>query len=400
MKKEPLVRFIRFNNISSVKEEMERIGTDPEGVRRMAEKAIPGTFKIEGVSPPAANILKQEMLAAGGDAAVARGVINCSIKRSDVLILGSRKQIRKVAKKIKKQPFGLSLIADKIEKQLSIPDRKQLNIGNRNFEFGSRTYIMGVLNVTPDSFSDGGKFLPLDNAVRHAEDMLSSGADIIDVGGESSRPGSDPVPLEEELERVVPVVGGIAKRFDAVISIDTYKSEVARQCLDEGAHIVNDISAFRFDPGMGELLLERKAYVVLMHMLGNPKDMQKSPSYSDVVGEIYSFLGERVSFARSIGIDEDRIIVDPGIGFGKLLEHNIEILKRLGEFSSIGYPILVGPSRKSFIGKILDLPAEERMEGTASAVALAIANGADIVRVHDVQQMARVAKLADAIVRT
>jgi len=230
-----LVRFIHFKDIRSARREMERIGVDPEGIRRMAEKALPGTFKIEGVPSPAANILKQEMLAVGGDAAVAKGVIDCSVDRSDVLLLGNRKQIRKVLEKVRGQPFGLELIADKLEEQLSTPDGKVLTIGDRALEFGSRTYVMGVLNVTPDSFSDGGKFLPIDSALRHAEDMLNAGADIIDIGGESSRPGADPVPLDEELRRVVPVVREISRRFNALISIDTYKSEVARRCLDEGA---------------------------------------------------------------------------------------------------------------------------------------------------------------------
>ena len=262
-----------------------------------------------------------------------------------------------------------------------------------------RVHVMGILNVTPDSFSDGGCFLRLDDALRRAEEMVAQGADLIDIGGESSRPGSDPVPLDEELDRVIPVVEVLAKRISVPLSVDTYKAEVARRALDAGAALVNDISAMRFDPAMKELIAERGVPVILMHMLSTPRDMQISPSYEDVIGEISTFLRERIAEAVSAGIARTQIVVDPGIGFGKRVADNAEIVRRLDAFEALGCPILLGPSRKSFIGKVLDLPAEERLEGTAAVVALSVLRGVHLIRVHDVRQMVRVVRMVEAIER-
>ncbi len=262
-----------------------------------------------------------------------------------------------------------------------------------------RVHVMGILNVTPDSFSDGGRFLRLDDALRRAEEMIEEGADVIDIGGESSRPGSAPVPLAEELDRVIPVVEALARRISAPLSVDTYKAEVARRALDAGAALVNDISAMRFDPDMKKLVAERGVPVILMHMLGTPRDMQISPSYEDVIGEISTFLRERIAEAVSAGIAQSQIVVDPGIGFGKRVADNAEIVRRLDAFHALGCPILLGPSRKSFIGKVLDLPAEERLEGTAAVVALSVLRGAHLIRVHDVRQMVRVVRMVEAIER-
>ncbi len=270
---------------------------------------------------------------------------------------------------------------------------------NTTLHLSRRVHVMGILNVTPDSFSDGGRFLRLDDAVRRAEEMVAEGADLIDVGGESSRPGSDPVPLDEELDRVIPVVEALAKRIPAPISVDTYKAEVARRALDAGAALVNDISAMRFDPRMKELIAERGVPVILMHMLGTPRDMQISPSYEDVIGEISAFLRDRIAEAVSAGIARTQIVVDPGIGFGKRVADNLEIVRRLDAFHALGCPILLGPSRKSFIGKALDLPSEERLEGTAAVVALSVLRGAHLIRVHDVRQMVRVVRMVEAIER-
>ncbi len=254
---------------------------------------------------------------------------------------------------------------------------------------------MGILNVTPDSFSDGGKFLDHQSAVEHALRMVEEGADFIDIGGESSRPGSDPISIEEEIRRTVPVIESIASRVSVPISIDTYKSEVARRALEAGATIVNDISAMTMDEQMPEVVARHNATVILMHMKGMPKTMQIEPSYINVVDEVKEYLADRIKLARSFGIEQ--IIVDPGIGFGKTLQHNLELIKRLSVFRQLGVPVLVGPSRKSFIGTILDLPVEERLEGTAAAVSACVLNGAHIVRVHDVRAMVRVVKVADAL---
>ncbi|NLH99178.1 MAG: dihydropteroate synthase [Chthonomonadales bacterium] len=265
---------------------------------------------------------------------------------------------------------------------------------------GRRTLVMGVLNVTPDSFSDGGRYLQKDAALRRALDMAASGADIIDVGGESSRPGAEPVPLEEELRRVLPVIADLAREPGLIVSVDTRKAEVARAAIEAGAAMVNDISAMTADPDMAPVVAASGVAVCLMHMQGTPQTMQVAPAYGDVVTDVREYLRERAAAARAAGIAEDRIIVDPGFGFGKTLEHNLEMLRRLREFTDLGYPILVGTSRKSMLGALLGgAPPEDRTEGTAATVALAVANGASMVRVHDVREMWRVVCVADAVVR-
>ncbi|MFH1006576.1 MAG: dihydropteroate synthase [Candidatus Latescibacterota bacterium] len=274
-----------------------------------------------------------------------------------------------------------------------------LRCNDRVLPLSRRVHVMGILNVTPDSFSDGGSYLRLDDALRRAEEMVAAGADVIDIGGESSRPGSEPVAPNEELRRVIPVVEALAGRISVPISVDTCKAEVARRALDAGASLVNDISALRLDPAMKNLIAERGVPVILMHMLGTPKDMQVNPSYVDVIGEIGAFFRERVAEALSAGIDRTQIVLDPGIGFGKHVADNLEIVRRLDAFHALGYPILLGPSRKAFIGKVLDLPAEERMEGTAAVVAVSVLRGVHLVRVHDVRQIVRVVRMVEAIER-
>jgi dihydropteroate synthase len=268
-------------------------------------------------------------------------------------------------------------------------------------QLGSRTLIMGVLNVTPDSFSDGGRYTSVEAAAAHASRLAEEGADIIDIGGESTRPGADPVSLEEELRRVIPVVEAVRAELPEIcISVDTYKAKVAEEALRAGADMINDVSALRFDPDMVRVAAEAGAPIVLMHMLGTPKTMQQDPTYDDVVGEISAFLGERISWAVSQGIERERIIIDPGIGFGKRPEHNTEILRRLGELKALGRPILLGTSRKSFLGALTKRPVEERLEETIASVVIGALHGADIVRVHDVGAVKYALTVADAIRRT
>lgn len=276
----------------------------------------------------------------------------------------------------------------------------KLSFREFSFDFSQKTYIMGILNVTPDSFSDGGMHFKAETAVEHALRMVEDGADIIDIGGESTRPGSEPVSIEEEIRRTIPVIKAIAKKVNLPISIDTYKSEVARRAMDAGASIVNDISGLRFDPKMPELVAGYNVPVVAMHIKSKATDMQVNPVYDALIPEIMDYLRNSIRIALDAGIREDMIILDPGIGFGKTFDHNLEILKNLHEFTLLQKPILIGPSRKAFIGKILgDAPASERLEGTAAAVAVSIMNGANIVRVHDVKEMSKVARVADAIKR-
>lgn len=272
-----------------------------------------------------------------------------------------------------------------------------INCRDKCLTFGKRTLIMGILNVTPDSFSDGGAYFSVDAAVKRAKEMVAEGADIIDVGGESSRPGAEPMLLEEELSRVLPVIKLLAKEVEVPISIDTYKAPVARQAIKSGANIVNDISALNFDPEMAKVVSEMGVPVILMHIKGTPGDMQINPTYHALIPEIVQYLRNNIEKALDVGVPEEKIIVDPGIGFGKTVEHNLEILRRLRDLRVLRKPILIGASRKSFIGKILNLPVEDRIEGTATTVACSIMNGADIVRVHDVKQMYRVARMTDAI---
>lgn len=262
---------------------------------------------------------------------------------------------------------------------------------------GPRTLMMGILNVTPDSFSDGGLYFDKEDAVAHGEALAAAGADIIDVGGESSRPFSEPVPPEEEIRRVVPVIEELARRLSVPISVDTTKAHVATRALDAGAVMVNDIGALRLDPAMADLVADADVPVVLMHMQGTPKTMQVNPQYQDVVGEVKSFLADVVQGAEEAGIDRSKIIVDPGIGFGKTVTHNLQLIKDLRALQPLGVPILIGVSRKSFISKLLGPGDERREAGTQAAVAAAALNGAHIVRIHDVERTRETLKLVDAI---
>jgi len=271
--------------------------------------------------------------------------------------------------------------------------------GDKLLPFGRRTAIMGILNVTPDSFSDGGHYFEKDAAVARGRELAWQGADVVDVGGESTRPGALPVDPEEELRRVVPVVEALAGTLAAPISVDTYRAAVAARALAAGAHMINDISALRFDPDMARVVAEHGCPVVLMHMQGTPRTMQERPVYGDVVADILDFLDDAVARAVRAGIARDRIIVDPGFGFGKTLEHNLEMMRNLRAFRLLGCPVLLGASRKTSLGSILlGAPPCQRDEGTAATVALAVAEGAHMVRVHDVAAMAKVARVADAVV--
>ena len=276
-------------------------------------------------------------------------------------------------------------------------ETRTLEIRGRRFELGPRTWLMGVVNVTPDSFSDGGAYFDAGKAVDRGLALAAEGADIIDVGGESTRPGARPVPEAEEVGRVVPVIAALRAKTPALISVDTTKAAVARAALDAGADIVNDTSAFRFDPAMPGVVARAGAGVILMHMQGTPLTMQEDPRYDDLVGEISGFLAERIRVAAAAGIPVERVIIDPGIGFGKTFEDNLELLRRQEVLLAIGRPLLVGLSRKAFLGRILDRPPAERLEGTIAAAVLAVERGAHILRVHDVGPVARAVRTAEAI---
>jgi dihydropteroate synthase len=394
------VRILDLKNEFEVAEEISRFGEIDRNFSSevVLEKLLDVNFKIEGVSDDIASFVSSEVARhLNGDVFVSTAREN---GRRDLMVSMKRENLRYLLNILSNFSDEGKELAGKLSCAIDgfSGDDLIYKFGDVEFDFSKRTYVMGILNVTPDSFSDGGRYFTLDLALEHALKMIEDGADIIDVGGESTRPGSDPVPIEEELRRVIPVIKELAKRTKVPISIDTYKSEVARQALDNGALIVNDISGLRFDEKMAEVVAEYKASVVLMHIKGTPKTMQQNPEYKDVISEIYSYLSESVDLALSAGIKQ--IIVDPGIGFGKRLIDNLEIIRRLREFKSLGYPILIGVSRKSFIGNILNLPVDQRLEGTAGAVAISVWNGANIVRVHDVKEMVRVVRIVDAIKKT
>ena len=266
--------------------------------------------------------------------------------------------------------------------------------------FEDRPLIMGILNVTPDSFYDGGKYYPQDVAVTHALRLTDEGADIIDVGGESTRPYSDVTSAEEELRRIIPVIKAVRERSSVFLSVDTYKAPVAREAVSAGADMINDVSGLTFDPEVGTVAAQSGVPVVIMHTKGKPKEMQVSPGYDDVIREIKEFFADRISFARQCGVDDQNIILDPGIGFGKRLQDNLMIIKELRRFKELGYPILIGTSMKSFIGKLEESPdLDERTEGTLASLALSLWNGADIVRVHDVKKARKVLRLVHAVMK-
>ena len=374
-------RILTVRDEEEIKEELERIGVSEEGRQILKGKGSFYLIKLEGLSSQAANLIKQEMLAIGGDVAVKKEVVSFTVKRSDVLLMGTEAHYRKIIPRLRRQPFGLAIVSSQIKQTLDNfkKDNFTIPLGGKILNLAKKTAIMGILNVTPDSFYDGGRYTCQDEALRRVEQMIEEGADIIDVGGESTRPGSERVSPKEEIKRVIPIIEKIRENFDVPISIDTYKAEVARQAIEAGANMVNDISGLRFDPKLKEVVAKCDVPVVIAHIKGTPKDMQDNPQYRCLMGEIISYLREGIKMAEEAGISSDKIIIDPGIGFGKTTEHNLRIIKRLPELKSLGKPILIGASRKSFIGDVLKLPVSERLEGSLAIGSLSVFQGANII---------------------
>lgn len=398
---------LQIPNQKEIKQTLEGIGVDPYGIKIMLPKAQNYLIKVNGLSNILANILKQELLSLGADAAVSREALTGKAKRTDCLIMGTLAQFSRLSEKLKQQPFGLNRLAQDLSSAIKNYRNENINLilGEFKLNLRNRSYIMGIVNVTPDSFSGDGlydKRLIADSKRRiayiadYAQKLAADGADIIDIGGESSRPGAKPVSLQEELARVIPVIKTLAKKIKTPISIDTHKPEVAKQALDNGASMVNDISALK-NKKMLALVSRSKAAVVIMHMQGNPYSMQKKPSYVSVIDEIIGYLQNAINRALQAGIKKEKIVADPGIGFGKTIEHNLEILKRLKEFKVLGQPVLVGTSRKSFIGKILNSQPQERIFGTIGSCIVAADNGANILRVHDVKAVKQALLIRDSI---
>lgn len=376
---------------------LQDIACDPGSYPYMAPKAVHRCIKLKDINSVAANIIKQEMLARGGEAAIARAAINRQ-SHTDVLLMGTLRQYGLLIDKLKKQPLGLKGIAAELEAIIANLDggSRMMELANgREIEIGARTLIMGILNITPDSFSDGGKHMELDLALAKAAEMMEQGADIIDIGGASSRPNSLMVDEEQELQRVLPVVKGLFHQ-GIIISVDTCRARVAQAALDHGAHIINDIGALKMDGAMLPLLSSYGAPVILMH---NRLQLNQGQAYEDLIAEIVDEIRESADSLRDSGFDPGKIMIDPGIGFGKSVNQNLLIIKQLTAFKGLGYPVVIGLSRKSFIGQILKLKVEERLEGSLGLMAASIMKGADIMRVHDVKESKRLAQIVDQVVR-
>lgn len=319
-----------------------------------------------------------------------------------VTLSGAPDQLKRLSPLLAVDQRIPSLLSQRFDSLLDNYLRSDYKIDCRGkfLDLSRRTHIMGVLNATPDSFSDGGRYVDVERALVHAREMAFAGADIIDIGGESTRPGAAPVDENEELRRIIPLIECLSAELAIPISVDTYKSSVAKKALKAGAGIVNDISGLRFSPDMADVVADFGAAVVIMHIKSTPRDMQRNPVYDDVIGEIMASLEEGLGIAEKSGVGCEKTLIDPGIGFGKTLEHNLTILNRLDEFRALGRPIVLGTSKKKFIGTVLDISApEQRVDGTAATVAFGIERGARVVRVHDVARMAQVARMTDAIVR-
>jgi dihydropteroate synthase len=396
---------------------MQGIGVDPYGITIMQPKASHYLVRMDSVPNIGANILKQEMLSLGADAALARGSLTGKAKRTECLLMGTLSQFMHLSRKLQKQPFGLSKMGQDLASAINNFQRDKfiLDLGRFRLDLSRRVHIMGIVNVTPDSFSGDGLYSGhhVATSVRseakpprrgqshqyiidYVEMLVKDGADIIDIGGESSRPGARPVPLKEELRRTVPVIKSLAKKIKVPISIDTRKPEVARRALENGAVIINDITGFR-DPDMVKIAAKYKAGVVAMHMKGRPATMQKDPRYVSLINEILGYLDKALKRLEAAGVAKEKIVIDPGIGFGKTAGHNLKILKHLGEFKVLGRPILAGTSRKSFIGEVLNVPVEGRLFGTVSSCVLAAFSGARILRVHDVKPVKEALEIFEAV---
>ena len=388
-------------NPDALKGEITRLGVYRPSVSILADKGRVLALKVTDVRTPAANIIKQEMLAAGGDCATPGTAITCAVPRVDIILLGGRKQYDILLYKMRQMPyFGIPAVVAELERYLRKGPKGTLLADGRRLTY-DRMAIMGILNVTPDSFYAGSRRQGTDAVLAQAERMLADGAAILDIGGESTRPGADPVTAEEERARVLPAVEQVKRRFpEAVVSVDTYRASLAREALAVGADIINDISAMQADPGMLQAVVDTGAPIILMHMRGVPKNMQTQCQYDNVVQEVAASLDERARLLRDRGIGPDKIILDPGIGFAKDTPQNLALIQGLNALTGSEYPVLMAASRKTVIGQVLGgLPPEERLEGTLAISAASVYAGAELVRVHDVRENVRLIRMLEAIRR-
>jgi dihydropteroate synthase len=389
---------IDIASVSDLKRHLGEIDIADEDIEKLAGKFLYCTVKLEGVDTRAANLIKSYVETLGGGVAMRKEAHEFTVRETDVIVTGSRHMLQLLAVRLKGEPFGLDGIGAEIA-ACTTQGIRIMSWGNRTLDFTHTTYVMGILNCTPDSFYPTSRATTIKEAVKAAHEMNEAGVDIIDVGGESTRPGSEAVPLEEEIRRVIPVIQALRENSQVMISVDTRKKEVAERALDAGADIVNDISGLRHNEDLARLVARRKVPVVLMHMRGTPKTMQQKPYFKNTISEILRELQPSIAAALGAGIPPEMIIIDPGIGFGKRIQDNLRIIRELASLKSLNFPILVGLSRKGFIGEILDRPVEKRLIGTVTANTLAIINGANIIRVHDVADAVEMVKIIDSVRR-
>ncbi len=390
------MRNLILSNPDSVIRELNHIGVDTNAYSLFINKANYKISKFEGLSCAQANVLKQTALICGADLAIPKTVYYGSKRKKIAAILFANfREIEKIKMRLEEQPW-MEPISKQLSEILVAKPPPTLKIGNKKLEF-NRTYIMGAINITPDSFYTGSRYTTKDTVERIAQKMEEEGADFLDIGAESSRPGAERVDKKEEIERLKKILPAVIKSTNIPISIDTYKADTASFAIDQGVKVINDISGLSFDKKMAGVIAKNKASLIIMHIKGTPRTMQVNPQYKDLMGEIYYYLRGKIDFATLKGIELNRIIIDPGFGFGKRLEDNYEIINRLNELTSFGRPVLVGHSRKSFIGKPFNISPDQRLEGTLGVEAILIRNGASIIRVHDVLEAKKVAMLIDKI---
>lgn len=390
------LRKIDFADVGEAKHFLKKyIGCEAYGSSHMGKKIGNLNILAENLKDPACHIVKQAMLSLGGEAAVHHDTIIGKGGGTSVLLMGTEMQMKALAKGLKLQDFGMKELSAELTDLLSAPhlrSEREIPYRDGTLVFGKKTLIMGILNCTPDSFSDGGKWFDEDKAVAHALEMEKDGADVIDIGGESTRPGSAVVSAQEEMDRVLPVIRKLQGKLKVPISIDSYKPVTVKAALDEGAQIINDIWGFQYDGEMAKIAAEYQCPTIIMHN-------KKEAVYDNFLSEMLAFLRKSIAIGLDAGCKKEQLIVDPGFGFGKEMEHNLLCTKYLQEMEVLGCPILMAASRKKTLGLILDEDAEHRIEGDAAITAMSIAKGADMVRVHDVKEMAKVAKVADAVMR-
>lgn len=391
--------YIREISAESAETVIKNLGFDRSYIKTALKKYKFKLYKICNLSCPQATIIKQLALSVGADAALHREVITCKTEKSDVLIASTVSQLETICQKLKHQPFSLPEISGQLQAHLAMKFPISLSIRGNLFNWTDKPYIMGILNVTPDSFSDGGKYSTPEKALEQAKKMIEAGTDIIDIGGESTRPFSKEVNPDEELQRVIPVIRKIREFNDSIpLSIDTRHSKVAREAVNAGADIINDISGLAWDKNMVNIVVETGVPVIIMHSISSPETMQVNPVYEEnIIDSVYKDLYKKIQYALNSGIKAENIIIDPGIGFGKTFEHNVELINRAEEFKSLGFPVLIGVSRKSVISHVLDVPPEEREEANIALNSVLISKGTNIIRVHDVYKHYKALKVLNKV---